>query len=47
VGGRENLENLGIWRIKEFGEFRNLQNLGICRIRNLEKGIWRIREFGE
>jgi hypothetical protein len=27
-----NLENLGIWRIWEFGEFRNLENLGIWRI---------------
>ena len=31
------MENLGIWRIWEFGEFRNLENLG----------IWRIWEFGE
>ena len=26
------MENLGIWRIQEFGEFRNLENLGIWRI---------------
>jgi hypothetical protein len=32
VGGRKNLENKGIWRIKEFREFRNLENLGTWRI---------------
>jgi hypothetical protein len=31
------LENKGIWRIKEFGEYTNLENTG----------IWRIKEFGE
>jgi hypothetical protein len=47
------LENLGIWRIWEFGDLgiwriRNLENLGIWRIRNLENlGIWRIWEFRE
>jgi hypothetical protein len=35
--GGGDLENKGIWRIQEFGEYRNLEN----------KGIWRIKEFRE
>jgi hypothetical protein len=38
--GRENVENKGIWRIKEFGEY------GIWRIKEFgEYGIWRIKEL--
>jgi hypothetical protein len=38
---KRNLENLGIWRIKEFGEFRNLENKGIWRI---QARLWNLKK---
>jgi hypothetical protein len=43
------LENLGIWRIEEFGELRNSENLGISQLSKLihDSKVIKILQDGE